>query len=109
MFILQVICCVVFIYGMLSLVQDISNEITYKKISYNMKIVVFAKELEKKLNKYIIELQNIKKINYYKPIVVIDLDVNDNVNKIKEVFINSELNVEVLSFNEGKKYIQKMM
>ena len=47
MFILQVICTVIFIYGILSLIQDILNEITYKKVSHNMKIVIFVKELEK--------------------------------------------------------------
>ena len=101
MFVLQVIGCVIFVYGILSLIQDISNEITYKKISHNMKIVIFAKELERNIEQFIIELYNIKKANSYKQIIVIDLNKNDDIEKIKMRLYNSEVNVDV-----GEEYMQ---
>ena len=83
MFLLQVIFWVIFVYGFLSLMQDIYNEFTYKKVSHNMKIVVFAKSLEKDIEQFIIELYNMKKANAYKQIVVIDLQKDDDIDKIK--------------------------
>ena len=109
MFILQVIFIVVFVYGILSLFQDIINEITYKKVSHNMKIVVFAKNLEENIEQFIIELYNIKKINSYKQIIVVDLNKNDNIDNIKERLFNSEVNVEILRFEDGKKYISNLL
>ncbi len=109
MFILQVICVVIFVYGILSLAQDIVNEVTYKKVSHNMKIIVFVKELEENIEQFIVELYNIKKSNSYKQIVVIDLNRNDNIDKIKTRLLNSEVNVDVLSFEEGKEYMLNLL
>lgn len=107
MFVLQVICYVIFVYGLLSLIQDIFNEVTYKKINHNMKIVIFAKELEENVDQFIIELYNMKRINPYKQIVVVDLEENDNINKIQERFQNNGVDIEVLNKEEGKRYIEK--
>lgn len=109
MFVLQVIFWVIFVYGILSLIQDIANEITYKKVSHNMKIVVFAKELEKNIEQFIIELYNIKKINSYKQIIVIDLEKTDDINKIKDRILNSEINIDILSCEDGEKYITNLL
>ena len=106
MFLLQVIFWVIFVYGFLSLMQDIYNEFTYKKVSHNMKIVVFAKSLEKDIEQFIIELYNMKKSNAYKQIVVIDLQKDDDIDKIKTRLYNSEVNVDVLSNEEGEEYIR---
>ena len=109
MFVLQVVFCVVFVYGILSLVQDISNEITYKRVSHDMKIVVFAKELEKNIERFIVELYNMKKMNCYKQIVVVDLEEEDDIDKIRTRFWNSEVNVDILSKDDGKKYVQDFL
>lgn len=106
MFVLQVIGCVIFVYGILSLIQDISNEFTYKKVSHNMKIVILAKELERNIEQFIIELYNIKKINSYKQIIVIDLNKEDDIDKIKTRFCDSEVNVDILSCKDGEEYMQ---
>ena len=106
MFLLKVIGCVLLVYGLLSLVQDIFDEITYKKICHDMKMVIFAKGIEKNLDNFIIELYNIKKLNCYKQIVVIDLDKKDDIEKIKTRFINNEVNVDILNWEEGKEYSQ---
>lgn len=107
MFVLQVIACVIFVYGILSLIQDISNEITYKKISHDMKIVIFAKDLEKNIEQFIVELYHIKKVNSYKQILVIDLEKDDDITMIRNRLINSEVNVDVLDYEEGREYIEK--
>ena len=108
MFVLQVMACVIFVYGLLSLVQDISNEITYKKISHDMKIVVLAKDLEKNIDQFMIEFYHMKKVNSYKQIIVVDLEKEDDINKIKTRFYNNEVNVDVLDYKNGKEYIQNL-
>lgn len=109
MFVLQVIFYVIFVYGLLSLVQDIGNEITYKKISCDMKIVLFAKKLEKNIDKFIIELYNIKRLNSYKQVIVVDLEKNDDISKIRERINSNGINVEILGFKEGENYINDLL
>ena len=109
MFVLQVIFYVIFVYGLLSLVQDIANEFTYKKISHNMKIVIFSNNLEKNIEQFIVELYNIKKINPYKQIVIIDLEENDDILKIRDMVSKNGINVDILDFQNGKKYINKLL
>lgn len=109
MFVLQVVGVVIFIYGLLSLIQDILNEITYKKIFHKMKIVVFAKELENNLEQFMIELYNMKKVNMYKQIVVVDLEENDDIKKIKTRFLNNEINVDVINRENGEKYVKDLL
>ena len=105
MFCLQVISVVFCVYGFLSLVQDIINEITYKKVFHNMKIIVFAKKMEENIEQFLIEFKNMKKVNPYKQIIVIDLDETDKIENIKNKFYDSEVNIDVLSKNEGIEYI----
>ena len=109
MFVLQVISVVIFIYGILSLIQDILNEITYKKVSHNMKIVIFVKELEKNIEQFIIELNNIKKNNSYKQVIVIDLNEKDEISKIKSRFLDNEINVDILSLEDGRRYASNLL
>lgn len=104
-FIFEVIAWVLFIYGFLSLSQDIINEITYKKINHNMKIIVLAKELENNLDSFSSELANLKRRNSYKNILVVDLEENDNIGKILKKFDSEEVNVKVVNKDEGKEYI----
>ena len=108
MFVLQVLATVIFVYGLLSLIQDILNEITYKKVFHKMKIVVFAKDLEESIEQYVIELWNMKKVNPFKQITVIDLNEKDSIEKIKTRLENSEINVQILSKKEGKELIDNI-
>jgi len=108
MFVLQVLATVIFVYGLLSLVQDILNEITYKKVFHKMKIVVFAKNLEENIEQFIIELWNMKKVNPFKQIVVIDLEENDDIEAVRTRFYNSEVNVEILGKEDGKKFLKEI-
>ena len=49
---------------------------------------------------------NMKKANAYKQIVVIDLQKDDDIDKIKTRLYNSAVNVDVLSNEEGEEYIR---
>lgn len=109
MFILQVVCIVILVYGLLSLVQDISNEITYKRICHDLKIVVFAKKLEENLDKFIIELYQMKKVNCYKQFTIIDLDENADTSNIEMRIINNEINGKVLNIKEGGEFINNLL
>ena len=109
MFVLQVLGVVIFVYGLLSLIQDIFNEITYKKISHNMKIIIFAKELEKNIEHFLIEISNMKKVNSYSQMTIIDLEEKDDIDKVKTRLANNDINIDVLSGEEGKKYINQII
>ena len=109
MFILQVIGYVIFVYGLLSLIQDIIEEFTYKRVSHHMKIIVFVEALEKNLEQFMIELTHMKKINPYKQLIVVDLDENDNIKKLQEKFWENEVNVEILNKSDGKELLTDIM
>ena len=109
MFVLQVIFYVIFVYGLLSLIQDVANEFTYKKISHNMKIVIFTNDLEKNIEQFIVELYNMKKTNPYKRIVIIDLEENDDIFKIRDIISKNGINVEILNLKEGEQYINELL
>jgi dephospho-CoA kinase len=104
-FVLQVIGWIIFIYGFLSLAQDIINEVTYKKISHNMKIIVLINSLENNLENFVTELSNLKKNNNYKKIVAIDLDENDNLSRITKKLEDDDVNIELLDKHNGRKII----
>ena len=105
MFIFQVVGWVIFVYGFLSLAQDIFNEITYKRISHNMKIVVFVKKMEENLDNFVKELSIIKKNNGYKQIIVIDLEEKDDLEKIVTRLENDEVNIKLMDKEEGEVYV----
>ncbi len=104
-FIFQVFGWILFIYGFLSLSQDILNEITYKKINHNMKIIILANDLENNLENFIIELSNLKRKNEYKNIVLIDLKQDDNMSNVIKKFESEEVNLKILNKAEGKEYV----
>ncbi len=106
-FILQVIGWIIFIYGFLSLSQDILSELTYNKINHNMKIIVLAKNLENDLENFTRELANLKRRNGYKNIVLIDLEEKDNIKNIIKKFENEEVNLKVLNKPDGEEYVAK--
>ena len=105
MFVLQLFFWVLFIYGILSLIQDVLNEFTYKKLNHNMKIIILAKNLEENLNQFVVEFANIKRLNNYKKVTIIDLEENDDLDLISRMLESNEINFEVISKKEGKEKI----
>ena len=61
------------------------------------------------IEQFIIELNNIKKNNSYKQVIVIDLSKNDDIDKIKTRFLDSEVNVEILNLDDGEKYTDNLL
>ncbi len=109
MFIIQVVVWILLIYGVLSLIQDIIGEFTYKNIKHNMKIIVFTKELEENLEEFMRELSKLKRNNNYKEIIVIDLDNNADIEKINSKFLEQEVNLNLLDRQSGIEYIGKYL
>lgn len=106
-FLVQVIGWIIFLYGLLSLIQDISFEICSKKLNHDMKIVVLAKNLEKNLDNFSIELSDIKRRNGYKNITLIDMEEGDNIHNIISKLEENEINMKVLTRKEGEEYIEE--
>lgn len=106
-FLVQVIGWIIFLYGLLSLIQDISFEICSKKLNHDMKIVVLAKNLEKNLDNFSIELSDIKRRNGYKNITLIDMEEGDNIHNIISKLAENEINMKVLTRKEGEEYIEE--
>ena len=109
MFVLEVIFWIIFIYGFFSLAQDILNEITYKKINHNMKIVILTKELENNLESFINEFDILKKYTINKNVTLINLTESDDFNYISRELEKEKINWRFFDIIEGKKIIEKYM
>ena len=106
MIVLEVIFWVVFIYGFLSLAQDIINEITYAKINHDMKIIVFARNIEEKIDDYINEFCFLKKGTNNKSVTVIDFTESEDIDVINKKLKNEEINWKFLNLKQGKEFIE---
>lgn len=104
-FICNVIFWVLFVYGFLSLAQDIFNEVTYKKINHDMKIFVLTKNLYGKLDEFINEFNLLKKCMVNKNVSLINLSENDDFDYIDNKLKKEEINWKFLNFKDGKKLI----
>lgn len=104
-FVFQVIGWILFLYGFLSLIQDIIFEISSQKVNHNMKIVVLAKNLENDLEIFSRELGNIRRRNGYKNITLIDMEEGDNIHNVINKLEEDEINMKVLNREEGEEYI----
>ena len=109
MFVLEVIFWIIFIYGFFSLAQDILNEITYKKINHNMKIVILTKVLENNLESFINEFDILKKYTINKNVTLINLTESDDFNYISRELEKEKINWRFFDIIEGKKIIEKYM
>ena len=72
-----------------------------------MKIIVLANDLENNLENFARDLNNLKRKNDYKNIVLIDLEEKDNVSDIIKKFESEEVNLKILSKLDGEEYIAK--
>ena len=104
-FVCNVIFWVIFVYGFLSLAQDILNEFTYHKINHDMKIFIITKNLGDKLDEFIIEFNLLKKSTVNKNVTLIDLTNKDNLEYINQKLEREEINWKLLDANNGKDLI----
>ena len=106
-FILEVIKWVLCLYGLFSVIQDYMNYKIYEKIKEKIKFVMTVKDVEDGIETYIRELTFGK--NFFNRLVVIDLDSNDDTNKILHRLEKEKYNMKVLNKEEGKKYLSNMI
>lgn len=93
-----------FIYGILSLLQDVFRTNTYKKIEENVKLIMTVKDVENGIENYVRELSCGR--NFFNNLVVIDLDSNDETLKILRELEKENYNMKILTKEEGKKYLE---
>ena len=103
---LEIFGTVVFVYGLLSLLRDIINENTYKKISDKMKIYITLRDIDQNIEYYIREIYNIKKKNDFKNITIINLDKNSD-RKIIEKLNDEEMNLKIMDYDQFSELINK--
>ena len=95
-----------FIYGIMSLLQDITRNSTYKKIEENVKLIMTVKDVEDGIENYVRELSCGR--NFYNNLVIIDLDSNDETLKILKELEKENMNMKILTKEEGKRYLKEI-
>lgn len=95
------------VYGILSLIKDIIEEHTYKKIQKNVKIILTVKDVEAGIENYIRELKFGK--NFFNNLVVIDLDSVDKTVEVLNEIEKECINMKTLTRKEGIDYINEIL
>ncbi len=104
-FIVEVIIWVLCIYGLLSIIKDVMEEHSYKRIKHNVKLILTVKDVEDGIEDYIRQLNFSK--NFFKNLVVIDLDSKDKTLDIIKKLTDEGMNIKLLEREEGIEYIEK--
>ncbi len=92
-----------FVYGILSLFEDIYRSRTYKKIEENVKLIMTVKDVEDGIENYVRELSCGR--NFYNNLVIIDLDSGDETLRILKELEKENVNMKILTKDEGKRYL----
>lgn len=95
-----------FVYGIMSLLQDIYRNSTYKKIEENVKLIMTVKNVENGIENYVRELSCGR--NFFNNLVIIDLDSSDETLGILKELEKENINMKILSKMEGKEYLEKI-
>ena len=95
-----------FIYGIMSLIQDVHRSNTYKNIKENVKLIMTVKDVENGIENYVRELSFGR--NFFNNLVVIDMNSNDETFKILKQLEKENINMKILNKDEGKKYLDKI-
>lgn len=94
------------IYGIISILQDINRANTYKKIEENVKLIMTVKNVEDGIENYIREILFGK--NFYNNLVVIDMDSTDDTLCILKELEQENVNMKILTKEEGKEYLKNL-
>lgn len=106
-FLMQLVLCILCLYGLFSIIQDCVNFNTYKKLEENIKFVMTVKNVENGIEEYIRELTYGR--NFYHNLVVIDMDSEDDTMEILHKLEREKFNMKVLDKEEGQKYLADMV
>ena len=102
-FIYGVIWCFA-IYGILVMMQEITRNITYKKIEENVKLIMTVKNVENGIENYVRELSCGR--NFYNNLVIIDLESEDETLCILRELEKENMNLKVLNKFDGEMYLK---
>lgn len=94
------------VYGILVMLQEITRKNTYHKIEENVKLILTVKNAEDGIENYIRELLFGK--NFYNNLVIIDLDSEDDTLCILRELEKENINMRILTKEEGKKYLENI-
>lgn len=100
----KIIGGIIFCYGLLSLLRDIIDEYTYKKINNNMKIYITIENVNENIEYFIREISSIRRKNQFRSICIINLD-KDNKDNIILKKLQEEINVKVI---DNEEFLQKI-
>lgn len=104
-FIVEVVIWVLCVYGLLSIIKDILEEHSYKRIKHNVKLILTVKDVEDGIEDYIRQLNFSK--NFFKNLVVIDLDSKDKTLDIVRKLTDEGINIKLLERKDGIEYLEK--
>ena len=98
MIIIQIFFWVLFMYGLLSLIQDIITEFTYKKYNKHIKVYVCVDDFENQIENIERELSRVKWQFKNIGINIVNFDESILDEELNEFFYNN--NIQVYSKNE---------
>ena len=101
---LEILGWSIFIYGLLSLIRDLINEYTYKRINKNMNIYITIENVEDNIEYFIREIYSIKRKNLFRNITVINLDKENNKD-VEEKLKEEDLGLKILDYEQLKEKI----
>lgn len=104
-YVVMVVVWCFFIYGLISVIQDIIRFNTYKKIEENIKLIITVQNVENGIENYIREISFGR--NFFNNLVVIDMDSKDETMDILRELEKENINMKILNKNDGKNYLEK--
>ena len=105
-FVFEVLIWCFLIYGIISFIENIYQDYTYKRIKKNIKLILAVKDAEAGIENYIKELKFSN--NFFNNLVIIDLNSNDNTVKILKELEKQSINMKILDEEEGKEYLSHL-
>lgn len=96
-----------FIYGLITLIQDLIRTSTYRKIEENIKLIMTVKNVDNGIENYIREISLGR--NFFNNLVVIDMDSDDDTMTILKEMEEENINMKILDKSKGKEYLEKII
>lgn len=94
------------VYGILVMIQEITKNKNYRKIEEKTQLILTVKDAQDGIENYIREIACGR--NLYSNLIVIDLDSCDETFYILKRLEKENINMKVLTKDEGKSYFKKM-
>lgn len=105
MIIIQIIYWVLFMYGILSLIQDIVTEFTYKRYNKNFRVYICINDFENEFENFEREISKIKWQFKNININVVNMDEGVRESELNNFFVDES--IRVLSKEEFCRIVNK--